>query len=184
MRIISGQLGGRRLVTADGDGLRPAMAKTREAIFSMLASRNIDINSCQVLDLFAGCGSLGFECLSRGAPFACFVDNGANALASLRKNMDQFELAGRSRIINNNVLRFLSKTASQPFDLVFIDPPYRRDLVPATLDLLQKRNWLKPGAVIMAETEQEFEARPVAGQLPTINRLFGQTRLFAWTLQK
>lgn len=184
MRIISGQLGGRRLATAEGDGLRPAMARTREALFSMLASRNIEVENCQVLDLFAGCGSLGFECLSRGAPLAWFVDNGAGALASLRKNMEQFELAGRTRIINNNVLRFLSKAVNQPFDLVFIDPPYRRDLVPATLDLLQKRDWLKPGAVIVAETEQEFEPRLVSGFPPTINRLFGQTRLFAWTLPK
>ena len=87
MRIISGRLGGRNLKTVEGEGYRPAMGKTREALFSMLAARGIDWYSARVLDLFAGSGSLAFEAISRGAEHALLVEMAPQAVRCLKANI-------------------------------------------------------------------------------------------------
>ena len=87
MRIISGRLGGRTLKTVEGEGYRPAMSKTREALFSMLAARGLVWSTARVLDLFAGSGSLAFEAISRGAPHALLVENSVQAMRCLQANV-------------------------------------------------------------------------------------------------
>ena len=154
MRIISGRLGGRRIKTVEGEGYRPAMGKTRESLFSMLTSRGVVWEGARVLDLFAGSGSLAFEAVSRGAELAVLVENSAVAARCLADNIRQLGVEDCVRLIRDDVRKTLNNTPMGCFDLVFLDPPYRKNLLNATLQGLLKRNWLAPGALICAEIEK------------------------------
>jgi 16S rRNA (guanine966-N2)-methyltransferase len=118
MRVIAGELGGRRLRTARGDATRPTAARVREALFSMLGT----LEGARVLDLFAGSGALGIEALSRGAASATFVERSPRALEALRANVAELGLAERCEIRAGEALAALGGAAI--YDLVFIDPPY------------------------------------------------------------
>ncbi|MDE7241326.1 16S rRNA (guanine(966)-N(2))-methyltransferase RsmD [Desulfovibrio sp.] len=185
MRVISGTFKGRRLATPPGELCRPAMGRTREALFSMLEARGADMTRARVLDLFAGSGSLAFEALSRGAPEACLVENSKAALRVLEANVSALGLAGRARIISEDVIRFLRRPAhtvsGAPFDLVFLDPPYRKTLAQPALALLAGGTWLAPGALVAAEVEDGLGLEPVRGLEPLAMRRFGQTVVHIWT---
>ena len=118
MRVISGELGGRRLRSARGEQTRPTAARVREALFSMLGA----LEGAVVLDLFAGSGALGIEALSRGAARATFVERAPRALAALRANIAGLGLRERCEIRGTDALAALR--AGGQYDLVFIDPPY------------------------------------------------------------
>lgn len=182
MRIISGRLGGRRIKTMEGEGYRPAMGKTRESLFSMLTSRGVVWEGVRVLDLFAGSGSLAFEAVSRGAALAVLVENSAVAARCLADNIRQLGVEDCVRLIRDDVRKTLNNTPMGCFDLVFLDPPYRKNLLNATLQGLLKRNWLAPGALICAEIEKDAAvAAPDSLEL-LVERHFGQTRILIWTL--
>ena len=155
MRIISGRLGGRRIRTVEGEGYRPAMGKTRESLFSMLTSRGVVWEGARVLDLFAGSGSLAFEAVSRGAALAVLVENSAAAARCLADNIRQLGVEDCVRLIRDDVRKTLNNTPLGCFDLVFLDPPYRKNLLNATLQGLLRRNWLAPGALVCAEIEKD-----------------------------
>lgn len=180
MRIISGTLGGRTIRDIPGRGVRPAMGKTREALFSMLESRGFEWEGRNVLDLFAGGGSLAFEALSRGARSAWLVENGDGACECLRKNADILGLEDRCHIIRMDVKRFLRKMAPARFDLVFIDPPYGKNLVPQALASLAASPWLAPGAFVTAEIEKGAAVDAPDSLEYIIKRLFGQTCVHIW----
>lgn len=180
MRIISGSLGGRVIRTLPDSGARPAMARTRESLFSMLESRGVGWHGCRVLDLFAGSGSLAYEALSRGAASAVLVENSAPQCRCLARNAAELALDGRVVVAQQDVARYLRKNAPVPFDIVFIDPPYRRGLVDGVLSLLASRGWLAAHAFVVAEIEKGClpvvpEALRLAGE-----RFFGQTFLQIW----
>ncbi|MDO5483538.1 MAG: 16S rRNA (guanine(966)-N(2))-methyltransferase RsmD [Desulfovibrionaceae bacterium] len=181
MRIIAGMLGGRQLKTVEGEGYRPAMGRTREALFSMLGSRGIGWGETRVLDLFAGSGSLAFEALSRGAATAGLVENSATAMRCLKANVEALGLSGQCRLFQEDVLRFLKQPPADPVDLVFIDPPYGRNLLEPTLRLLETRGWLAAGALVTAEVEKEARLTIPDSFLPEADRLFGRTRILIWT---
>jgi len=118
MRVIAGELGGRRLRSPRGEGTRPTSERVREALFSMLG----DLGGLLVLDLFAGSGALGIEALSRGAASATFVERAPPALVALRANLAALGLAERSRVLDGDALSALRAPGN--YDLVFVDPPY------------------------------------------------------------
>lgn len=180
MRIISGSARGRTLKTASGDGLRPAMARTRESLFSMLEARGMVWEKSIVLDLFAGCGSLAFECLSRGAAQAWLVDNGEPALACMAKNVDMLDMSDKCHLTRMDVRQFLRATPPAVFDIVFIDPPYRRNLVDGCLCQLATGAWLAQGAFVVAEVEKNNKVSAPDKFLPVVERMFGQTCLHIW----
>ena len=125
MRVIGGSLGGRRLRAPVGRGTRPTAERVREALFSILG----DIDDASVLDLYAGSGALGIEALSRGAASAVFVERSASALAALRGNLQDLGLyAPAVQVRRADVLGALgtARRRHETYDLVFIDPPYRR----------------------------------------------------------
>jgi 16S rRNA (guanine966-N2)-methyltransferase len=119
VRVVAGELRGRRLSAPPGRATRPTADKVREALFSILG----DMGGLRVLDLFAGSGALGIEALSRGAAEAVFVDSSAAAVAAIRKNLEGLSLA--ARVHRRDALAFLA-AAGDPgqFDVVFLDPPY------------------------------------------------------------
>lgn len=180
MRIISGTLRSRRLATVEGEGYRPAMGKVRESLFSMLSHR-LDWEGLTVLDLYAGSGSLAFEALSRGARAAWLVELSPKAARCIASNIANLGLAGRAFLVQENVTMLLrrvkgaDRNVGGPFDLVFVDPPYRRNLTQATLDGLTACGWLAPGAHVVLEVEEGLRLR-VPECLETVSeRQFGQT---------
>lgn len=156
------------------------MAKTRESLFSMLESRGIDWEGARVLDLFAGTGSLAFEALSRGADSAVLVDNSRELCALQARNVAAFQLEGKCRILQEDVTRFLRRPGSMSFNLVFVDPPYRRNYTATALNLLARGPWLAEGAFVVAELEHDLEIATPENLSPECERLFGQTRLKIW----
>lgn len=180
MRIISGSLAGREIWTPQASGTRPAMGKTREALFSMLEARGLEWPGIAVLDLFAGSGSLGFEALSRGAAHATFVDNSEALIKAMARNVGNFDLAGKCRLVRQDVLRFLARVPDRQFQLVFVDPPYRRNFAKPALERLAAKNWLAPGAFVIGELENGLEFDPPRGFELLAARLFGQTLLKVW----
>lgn len=180
MRIIAGRLGGRRLKSAREPGLRPAMAKTREALFSMLEARGLEWNNLKALDIFAGCGSLGFECLSRGAARSVFVENGQRQYQLLKDNARELQVHEKCGIWKQDARRFLRRAAPEAFNLVFLDPPYGRNLAGPALAWLVKNRWLAKGAFIVAELEKQAALPEIRGLDKLECRRFGQTVLHIW----
>ena len=186
MRILGGSFKGRDLPTLSGDGCRPAMAKVREALFNMLAARGLDVQGVRVLDVFAGTGSLGFECLSRGAGFVRFVELNKALARRISENGRSLGLGPRSfSSAPTDALKLLASPPQEPYGLVFVDPPYGRDLFLPVLELLVANSWLAPGAYLIAEVEKTLNLQtwPVSLELET-DRLYGQTRILIWTLQE
>ena len=188
MRIIAGEYRGRSLKTTTGPGYRPAMGKVREALFSMLESRGLAWEDTLVLDLFAGSGSLGFEALSRGARGAMFVESAPNAVKIIRENAKLLQIEeGRVAIVENEAGKALGRPPAEPFSLVFIDPPYKLNLLERCLTLLVKNNWLADGAIVNAEVEAKLAFHPerlpetitTAVELEA-DRAYGQTRVLLW----
>lgn len=180
MRIIAGSLGGRHLKTVEGEGYRPAMGRTREALFSMLEARGIDWAQTRALDLYAGSGSLAFEAISRGARGAVLVENSRQAVDCLEENRRALGLEVRACLVREDVGRFLRRGADDRYGLVFIDPPYGRRLTPPAMLFLLRHGWLAPGALIAAEVEKSavFDAPEPLEHLA--GRNFGNTVLNIW----
>jgi 16S rRNA (guanine966-N2)-methyltransferase len=146
-RLIAGLWRGRRLVAPEGLETRPTGARARQAVFDILAHAAwCELRGARVLDVFAGTGAYGLEALSRGAERAVFFEQSRPALAALRQNIAACGMT--SRIVAGDVLL---APAGEPHDLVFLDPPYGKDLVPKALAALRARNWLAPGTIIVAE---------------------------------
>ena len=150
IRIIGGELKGRKLVTVPGRQTRPTADRVRESIFNILGDR---VPSALVMDLFAGTGAMGIEALSRGAESVLFADYDKKALAALEKNVKACSLESRVKIIKWNILKNLNITSPfhHAFNLVFIDPPYNKNLIQPTLSNLGKSECLKSGACIAIE---------------------------------
>ena len=141
IRVIGGELRGRRLYTEDLPGLRPTTDRVRESVFNILASR-LDLEDLRVLDLCAGSGALGIEALSRGASYCQFVEKSRRTAALLKKNIAALDLGDRARVSIHDVLRGIRQLQheEQTFDLILSDPPYQApfldELVEGAVDLL------------------------------------------------
>jgi 16S rRNA (guanine966-N2)-methyltransferase len=152
MRIVGGRLGGRPLATPKSQQVRPTSDRLREAVFNILAHSYGDpVAGARVLDLFAGTGALGLEAISRGAAFALFVDDGAEARALIRQNVEALGLGGVTRIFRRDATRLGAAHPNEPFGLVFLDPPYRKGLAEASLASLRDGGWLTPDALVVVE---------------------------------
>ncbi|QKS00769.1 16S rRNA (guanine(966)-N(2))-methyltransferase RsmD [Sphingomonas sp. CL5.1] len=173
MRIIAGQWRGRPLVAPKGDTTRPTADRTREALFSMLASRVGSFEGLAVADLFAGSGALGLEALSRGAGHCLFVEQDKAALDALRANIAKLGATG-AEVRATSVLS-LAQT-QQPFDLILMDPPYGTGAGNVALDRLARLGWVGAGTWISIETAHN-EPVDVAGFTIEADRKHGRARL-------
>ena len=172
MRIIAGQWRGRPLAAPKGDATRPTADRTREALFSMLASRVGSFEDLAVADLFAGSGALGFEALSRGAASCLFVEQDRAALDALRANPDK--LGVRADIRPTSVLAL--GPAPSPMDVILMDPPYGTGAGSVALDKLARLGWTGPATWISIETAKN-EAIDVAGFEIDAERVHGKAKL-------
>jgi len=185
MRIISGTLRGRKLGVLRGRSIRPTSDRVREALFNILGSQPVEAT---VLDLFAGTGALGIEALSRGAIEAVFIDNTPSNLSVLRKNISMCGLEQRSRVIQWDIVKNLECLRAYPrtFDLVFLDPPYGRDMIEPALQHLVEAGLLAQEACIVAEQDAREKAILAGPEIQHIDeRRYGHTRLsfFSFTAQ-
>jgi 16S rRNA (guanine966-N2)-methyltransferase len=152
MRIVGGRLRGRVLAAPKSNAVRPTADRLREALFNILVHAYGDpITDARVLDLFAGTGALALEALSRGASFALFVDDGAEARALLRENVAALGLGGATRIFRRDATKLGAAHPIEPFSLVFLDPPYGQGLAERALIAARAGGWLTADAMIVVE---------------------------------
>lgn len=150
LRIIGGEWGGRRLAVTGAPGLRPTADRNRETLFNWLQGR---VAGARVLDLFAGTGALGLEALSRGAAEVVFIERSRRAAAALRESLLTLGAGGRGRVVTGDARRFLAG-APRPFDLVFLDPPFRSALLAEVLPALTAGGWLAGDACVYVEVDR------------------------------
>jgi len=150
MRIIAGQWRGRVIEAPPGQSTRPTADRVRETLFSMLASRLGSFEDLRIADLFAGSGALGFEALSRGAASATFVEKDATAVAAIRRNAAK--LGAEVHVFGGSALAL---PRSEPFDLVFADPPYAPGSGSAAVQSVLAGGWLAPGGWMSVETSRK-----------------------------
>ncbi|WP_426446379.1 16S rRNA (guanine(966)-N(2))-methyltransferase [Siccibacter colletis] len=176
IRIIGGQWRGRKLPVPDSPGLRPTTDRVRETLFNWLAPHMVD---ARCLDCFAGSGALGLEALSRYAAQATLIEMERGVAQQLSQNLATLK-ASHGQVVNANTLEFLSKPG-QPFNIVFIDPPFRKGLLDQTVTLLEQNGWLADNALIYIESEVEGGLPPLpASWQPHREKIAGQVayRLF------
>lgn len=158
MRVITGVARNAKLEAPDGLTTRPTSDMAKEAIFSVL---QFEIAQAMVLDLFAGSGQLGIEALSRGAKFCVFVDSARESQEIIRRNLMHTKLAPQSRVAAMDVNAYLA-TASDRFDIAFVDPPYGQKLADKALPLLAAK--MTDTGIIVCETERNEELPESAGE--------------------
>ena len=171
MRIIAGKWRGRVIEAPHGQATRPTADRVRETLFSMLASRLGSFEDLRVADLFAGSGALGLEAVSRGAATATFVESDSKAAAIIRRNADK--LGANVQVLGSSALAL---PRSQPFDLVFADPPYAAGSGSAVVQAVESAGWLAPGAWMSVETSRADEVEPGVLVIDTV-RDVGRARL-------
>ena len=180
MRIISGYLGGLRIVAPRGLTSRPTTDRTREAVFNVLAHMDAaPFEGARIIDLFAGSGALGFEAMSRGGAFCLFVETDAAARGALRENIEALALFGATRIHRRSAASLGAKPAGvgPAFTLAFLDPPYRKGLAPPTLDALRDGLWLAPDAMVVVEQAADEPPATADGFEPVDHRTYGDTQV-------
>jgi len=152
MRVVGGKLRGRNLAAPQSQAIRPTADRLRETLFNILAHAYDDpVTGARVLDLFAGTGALGIEAASRGAAFVLFVDDGAEARALIRQNVEALGLGGITRVFRRDAAKLGAAHPLEPFSLVFLDPPYGKGLAEQALTSMREGGWLSPGALIVIE---------------------------------
>lgn len=174
MRIIAGQWRGRKLVAPQGKSTRPTADRTRETLFSMLASRLGGFEGLRVADLYAGSGALGLEALSRGAGHATFVETDRAAVRAIEANVAQFGAGGMVAI---RAMSAAALPAGEPFDLLLADPPYTPGSGTAAAAAVAKSGWLAPGGWMAIETHRGDTITPPDGWEIDAERDVGRARL-------
>ena len=150
MRIITGKAKGMVLQTLEGEITRPTSQRVKEAIFSML---QFDIGGANILDVFAGCGQLSIEALSRGAKHATMNDISKEAVGIIKANVKKAKMNDQCDIYNLNYETFLKRiNTTDKYDIVFIDPPYKLNCISRVLKYLQNEDLISNGAYIVCET--------------------------------
>lgn len=151
MRIIAGDFKGRRLESPKDNSVRPTTDKAREALFSILAN---DIWGSRVLDLFGGTGGLGLEALSRGAAECVFADQSKESIRMIKNNIAHCGAGDRSRVMTGDFRRVLA-SQREPFDLIFLDPPYGSGMMDTCFSMIRENELLKEEGFIVAEHRKE-----------------------------
>ncbi|MBI4674837.1 MAG: 16S rRNA (guanine(966)-N(2))-methyltransferase RsmD [Chloroflexi bacterium] len=197
MRVIAGTAKGRTLKSPP-ESTRPITDRVKENLFNILGTDVIDAN---VLDLFAGAGSVGIEALSRGAKHATFVEFNDDALKTIRANLTLTKLIGKATVVRENVYRFLKKPpavphehsgspssahVSTPYDLIYVAPPQYKEMWKETLKLLDARpQWLSENGILVVQIHPvEFEELELKSFVLDDERKYGSTLLCFYVKQK
>ena len=161
MRIISGNLKGRKILAPDDIKTRPLKDLTKESIFNILKHSNkfnIRIKNSVILDLFAGVGSFGIECLSNGAKYVTFVENYNGVLPILKKNLSNLKLDKKYEVIEQNIFTGLKLTKIN-YDIIFLDPPYKKKNIPELIDKIFETNLLSKNGIIITHRSKNVKEK-------------------------
>ncbi len=189
MRIVGGSARGRRLKSPPGS-VRPTSGRVREALFSILQN-NIDISNARFLDLFAGSGAIGLEALSRGARQVVFVDENPARTAAITKHLETFGWKNRALVFRQTAKRFLSNVR-EPFDIVFVDPPYHSGQASMTANLISENNSESNsenklvqhnGVLVFEHPSSSLVNKRIYGFLPAKRYKYGDTTLSVYKLE-
>ena len=161
MRIVAGKFRSATIEAPKGLDTRPTSDRVRQALFNVLehGAPQIDFEGCRVLDLFAGSGALGIEALSRGAKFALFIEDSADARAAIRRNVEALKLTGVTKIFRRDATSLGPAQTLQPFDLIFCDPPYGKGLGEKALQSAVEGGWAAEDAIAVLEERAGLEIR-------------------------
>jgi 16S rRNA (guanine966-N2)-methyltransferase len=153
MRIVAGRFRSAPIEAPKGLETRPTSDRVRQALFNVLehGAPRFDFEGKRVLDLFAGSGALGMEALSRGAAFALFIEDSAEARAAIRRNVEALKLTGITKIWRRDATKLGPAQTLAPFDLIFCDPPYGKGLGQAALQSAVEGGWVKLEAIAVLE---------------------------------
>lgn len=157
MRVITGEARGRRLVTLEGEDVRPTTDMVKEGIFNII---QFDVPGATVLDLFAGSGQLGIEAISRGAKHCCFVDSSKRSLDVVKENLNTCGFEKRASTFLGDSVSY-AELSRDVFDIAFLDPPYRKKLIDKALPFVASK--MSNGGVIVCETSADEELPKAAG---------------------
>ncbi len=183
MRITGGLLRGRQLAAPADASVRPTSDKARQALFNILMHNDFGfgfrLEGARVVDLFAGTGALGLDAISHGARCCLFVDDAADSRALIRRNVEALQLTGVTKIWRRDATQLgpMPPGSGGPFDLVFLDPPYRNNLVGPALAGLAAGNWLSPRALLVVETAENEQLTLPAEFSSLSARVYGDTRV-------
>jgi 16S rRNA (guanine966-N2)-methyltransferase len=178
MRVVGGRLKGRSLASPSSHEIRPTADRLRESLFNILMHAHGEpVTGARVLDLFAGTGALGLEAISRGAAFALFVDDGAEARALLRQNVEALGVAAVTRIFRRDATKLGPAHPLEPFSLVFLDPPYGKGLAERALASARQGGWLTADALIVVEETTDANFKPPEGFDEIERRKYDDTEL-------
>jgi 16S rRNA (guanine966-N2)-methyltransferase len=176
MRVVGGRLKGRNLASPSSRDIRPTADRLRESVFNILIhAYDNPIEDARVLDLFAGTGALGIEAVSRGARFTLFVDNGAEARALLRNNVEALGLGGVTKVYRRDATNLGPAHPMEPFSLAFLDPPYGKGLAEKALASLRDGGWLTPTALLVVEEARAAEFLAPDGFTELERRVYDDT---------
>ncbi len=180
MRIITGKAKGQNLITKDSKYVRPTTDRVKEALFNILINK---VFESKVLDLFAGFGSLGLEAISRGAEKAVFVEKRYDNSKIIKKNLKICGFEDEGIVKTTDVFKYLKDLAEINFDLIFMDPPYKKNLGNKVLSLLADTNNLKTDSLIILECHKQ-EKIQIPDSFTTIReRIYGDTSIFIFQKQ-
>jgi len=178
MRITGGQSKGRTLASPKGMDIRPTTDKVREAIFNVIGQ---DMSGLYVLDLFAGTGIFGIEALSRGAQHTVFIDNSKHSIKLIKKNLATCGFQDSGVVLRRDLKKGMSRNhpeLQKNFDLLFLDPPYRKNLIIPLLEKISHAGMLSKGSKIVAELSKNEILPSSIGNLEMADtRFYGDTRI-------
>ena len=157
LRIIAGEWRSRKLPVAEVTGLRPTSDRVRETVFNWLS---MITPGARVLDVFSGTGALSFEALSRGATSATILEKSPVAAKMLKSNLSLLKTS-KAQVVEADSLSWLTRKADAPYDLIFLDPPFRMNLLQPTCELLEENGYLHENSYIYIEAENELDPMPV-----------------------
>ena len=178
MRIIAGRFKGRSLRSPASGNIRPTSDRLRESLFNVLMHAYSDpVDGARILDLFAGTGALGLEALSRGAKFACFVEDAAEARGLIKENIETLGVAGQSKVFRRDATRMGSVHPNEPFSLIFCDPPYGKNLAPEALSSTLAGGWVTNNALFVVEERADVSVELPAGLVMLEQRNYGDTQI-------
>lgn len=181
MRIVGGEFGGRVLRAPAGADTRPTSEKVREALFNILAHR-VDVEGAQILDLCAGSGALAIEALSRGAAHAILVEKARPALDAIRANLASFGLGARATLLVGDAVTHAARLApSEPFRIVFVDPPYKSDVAVRAVSAIPPTQLATDAVIVIEHDNRNVPPDEIGSVLRTDQRRYGDTSVSFYT---
>ena len=181
MRIISGDLKGKKLLIPRDNYTRPLRDAVKESLFNLLQHSNLinfDLRDASVLDLFSGVGTFGLECISRDCKHVTFFENYSPALEMLKRNIKNLKCGEKTKIVEKNVYNLAElKIHLKNFDIIFLDPPYKEKDIRILLEIIKQKQFLKKNGIILIHREKtNLDIYPTNFKI-LINKIYGRSKI-------